>query len=82
MKQLYGLNKNEKVINQVITVIDSIKTRDYGKIFQNGFEEFFIVKNEVEKCLEEDEEPILKIFRESPVYNSFKIEECEMKCGD
>ena len=47
MKQLYGLNKNEKVINQVITVIDSIKTRDYGKIFQNGFEEFFIVKNEV-----------------------------------
>ena len=75
--------QNEKVINQVVTVLDSIKTKDFGNIFKNVFEAFFIIKNEVEKCLEE--EPILKLTSESPeipVYDPFKLEECKMKCGD
>ena len=80
--------QNEKVINQVITVLDSIKTKDFGNIFQAVFEAFFIVKNEVEKCLNEEEEPILKSSPESPEvpeapeYNPFKLQECKMKCGD
>ena len=77
--------QNEKVINQVITVLDSIKTKDFGNIFQAVFEAFFIVKNEVEKCLNEEEEPILKSTLESPEapsYNPFKLEQCKMLCGD
>ena len=76
--------QNEKVINQVSNVIDSIKTKDFGTIFQSVFEAFFIVKNEVEKCLKE-EEPVLKLtpeFPEPPIYNPFKLEDCKMKCGD
>ena len=77
--------QNEKVINQVITVLDSIKTKDFGNIFQAVFEAFFIVKNEVEKCLNEEDEPILKSSPESPEapqYTPFKLEDCKMKCGD
>ena len=75
---------NEKVINQVISVINSIKTKDFGKIFQAALEAFFIVKNEVEKCLVEDEEPALQLAPEDPEpnYNPFKLEDCKMKCGD
>ena len=76
------LAKNEKIINQIVTVIDSFKTKDFGKIFQSLFETFFTVKNEVEKCLKE-EEPILKISPKSepsPDYNQDELGECLKKC--
>ena len=74
---------NEKILNQVMNVISSLKTEDFGKIFQSVIEAYSIVKNEVEKCLEEEEEdePILGI-SPRPMYNPIKLEECKRKCGD
>ena len=72
--------KNEKIINQVANVINSLKTKDFGKIFEAAIEAFSIVKNEVKKCLKE-EEPVLQITSKS-VYNPIKLEKCKMMCGD
>ena len=71
---------NEKIISQVTNVINSLKTEDFGKIFQTVIEAYSIVKKEAEKCLEEDE-PVLQI-SSKPVYNPIKLEQCKMKCGD
>ena len=74
--------QNEKIINQVANIIDTLKTEDFGKLFLNLFQAFFIVKDEVEKCLNE-EEPVPKINpKPEPTYNPFKLEDCKMKCGD
>ena len=74
------LAKNEKIFSQIITVIDSFKTKDFGKIFQSMLEAFFVVKNEVEKCLKE-EEPVLKIApKYESDYNPDELEECLKKC--
>ena len=71
---------NEKIITQVSNVVNSLKTEDFGKIFQSVIEAYSIVKNEVEKCLEEDE-PVLQI-SSKPNYNLIKLEKCKMRCGD
>ena len=73
--------QNDKIINQVVTVIDSFKTKDFGKIFQSVIEAFFIVKNEVEKCLIE-EEPVLKLIQKpEPIEYPSNLEECILKCA-
>ena len=76
------LAKNEKIINQIVTVIDSFKTKDFGKIFQGLFEAFFSIKNEFEKCLKEEEEPVLKTPKSEPEpdNNPEELEECLKKC--
>ena len=71
---------NKKIINQVSNVINSLKTEDFGKVLQSAIEAYSIVKNEAEKCLEEDE-PVLQI-SSKPKYNPIKLEKCKMQCGD
>ena len=73
--------KNEKIINQVVNIINSLKNEDFGNIFQSILEAIFIVKNEVEKCLKEEEEPVLKLSSKSkPDYSADELEECLKKC--
>ena len=73
--------KNEKVITQVVNVIKSFKTKNFGTIFQAVLEAFFTIKDEVQKCLKEEEEPLLKITKKYE-YNPIELEKCKMMCGD
>ena len=72
--------KNEKIIDEVANVIESLKSKDFKKIIPTAIKAFFTVKDEVKKCLKE-EDPVLQIAPRR-VYNPIALEKCKMKCGD
>ena len=59
--------KNENLLNQVVKVIDSFKTKDFQKILTTTILAFYSVKDEIKSCLKG--EPNLKM-----TY-------CAFKCG-
>ena len=55
----FCLLKNEKIMSQAMTIIESIKTMDLGNIFNKLVEIFPLVKDDVLACF--NGEPKLKI---------------------
>ena len=51
--------KNENLLNQVVKVIDSFKTKDFKTILITALSAFYSVKDEIKDCL--NGEPTLKM---------------------
>ena len=80
LEKIECFTKNEKLVEEVINVIESIKTKDFKIIVTTVIKAFLTVKNEVKKCLKE-EEPILQIGK-STIYNPIALQKCKRNCGD
>ena len=80
LEKVSCIAKNDKVIEQVVKVIESFKNKNLGKTLQVALEAFLTVKGEVKKCLE-NEEPVLQVTPQK-VYNPIALSKCKMLCGD
>ena len=77
LDKIVCLVKNEKLKNELAKVIDSIKTKDFQKIISTLSLAYFNGKDEVKKCLSEEEnEPALRSI------NPIKLANCKKMCGD
>ena len=72
--------KNENFFDELVKVMESIKTKDLQKIISTLFAAYFNLKDDIKKCFSDKEEfePTLQ----NPIYNPIKLEKCKMMCGD
>ena len=52
--------KSEKLRENIPKVLFAIKSKDFSKIISTAFSSFLEIKQDVEKCLDENTEPLLK----------------------
>ena len=69
--------KSEKLRENIPKVIEAFKTKDFEKILSTVFTAFPEVKQDIEKCLDENAEPVLK----SSCKNYSKYDLCCKNCG-
>ena len=75
LDKIVCLVENEKLINELVKVVDSIKSKDFQKIISTLSLAYLNGKDEVKKCLsDEEDEPVLM--------NPLKLLKCQERCGD
>ena len=77
LDKIVCLVENEKLINELVKVVDSIKSKDFQKIISTLSLAYLNGKDEVKKCLSDKEnEPVLRI------RNPAELKKCKTACGD
>ena len=68
--------QNEKIINEILNVIDTFKNKELVNVLIEVLDAFISIKNEIKMCL--TDEPILKIgCRYELQYKACKLHSCD-----